>query len=375
MAGPAWAIDYLEQRARTFVFSTAPPPAVAAAIDAALDVVADEPERRTRLAARARFLRARLAAEGFERAADGTSQIVPIVIGDNAAAVGLAAALQQRGFDVRAIRPPTVPPGTARLRVAVNAGLSEDQLGRFAAAVRACLQEGEGGAVRRGLFVTGTDTGVGKTVVSAALLRRYGREAPLRYWKPIQTGVPPDDDTAEVRRLAAGAGAEVVDGGVRLPDPVSPHLAAARAGETIDLEPLVARPAGEPDVRWIVEGAGGLLVPINRFALMADLIGRLGLAALVVARSTLGTINHTLLTLEALRARSLAVAGVVMVGDPDRDNREAITRYGRVDVLGELPRLEPLSAAALDGWVRGGLDPGGRLLRWKWRSSWPGSTG
>ena len=218
--------------------------------------------------------------------------------------------------------------------------------------------------MRRGLFVTGTDTGVGKTVVSAALLRRYGGEAPLRYWKPIQTGVPPDDDTAEVRRLAAGAGGEVVDGGIRLPDPVSPHLAAARAGETIDLAPLVARPAGEPDACWIVEGAGGLLVPINRFALMADLIGRLELAAVVVARSSLGTINHTLLTLEALRARSLAVAGVVMVGDPDRDNREAITRYGQVDVLGELPRLEPLSAAALDGWVRGGLDPGGRLLRW-----------
>ena len=218
--------------------------------------------------------------------------------------------------------------------------------------------------MRRGLFVTGTDTGVGKTVVSAALLRRYGREAPLRYWKPIQTGAPPDDDTAEVRRLAAGSGAEVVDGGVRLPDPVSPHLAAARAGETIDLEPLVARPAGGPDAGWVVEGAGGLLVPINRFALMADLIGRLELAAVVVARSTLGTINHTLLTLEALRARSLAVAGVVMVGDPDRDNREAITRYGRVDVLGELPRLDPLSAGALDGWVRGGLDPGGRLRRW-----------
>ena len=218
--------------------------------------------------------------------------------------------------------------------------------------------------MRRGLFVTGTDTGVGKTVVSAALLRRYGREAPLRYWKPIQTGAPPDDDTAEVRRLAAGSGAEVVDGGVRLPDPVSPHLAAARAGETIDLEPLVARPAGGPDAGWVVEGAGGLLVPINRFALMADLIGRLELAAVVVARSTLGTINHTLLTLEALRARSLAVAGVVMVGDPDRDNREAITRYGRVDVLGELPRLDPLSADALDGWARGGLDPGGRLRRW-----------
>ena len=73
--------------------------------------------------------------------------------------------------------------------------------------------------MRRGLFVTGTDTGVGKTVVSAALLLRYGQEAPLRYWKPIQTGVPPDDDTAEVRRLAAGAGGEVVDDGIRLPEP------------------------------------------------------------------------------------------------------------------------------------------------------------
>ena len=142
VAGPAWVIDYLEQRARTFVFSTAPPPAVAAGIDAALDVVAAEPERRARLAARARFLRARLAAEGFEQAAAGTSQIVPVMIGGNAAAVGLADALQRRGFDVRAIRPPTVPPGTARLRVAVNAGLTEEQLRRFAVAVRACLQEG-----------------------------------------------------------------------------------------------------------------------------------------------------------------------------------------------------------------------------------------
>ena len=143
VAGPAWVIDYLEQRARTFVFSTAPPPAIAAAIDAALDVVATEPERRDRLAARAGFLRDRLAAAGFDHAAAGTSQIVPIVVGGNAEAVGLASALQARGFDVRAIRPPTVPPGTARLRVAVNAGLTEDELGRFAAAVRACLWQGE----------------------------------------------------------------------------------------------------------------------------------------------------------------------------------------------------------------------------------------
>lgn len=143
VAGPAWAIDYLQQRARPFVFSTAPPPAVAAAIEAALDIVAEEPERRARLLARARFLRDRLAEAGFAGAAAGTSQIVPIVIGDNEAAVELAGALQALGYDVRAIRPPTVPPGTARLRVAVNVGLAEDELERFAAAVGACLRDGE----------------------------------------------------------------------------------------------------------------------------------------------------------------------------------------------------------------------------------------
>jgi len=143
VAGPAWVVDYLEQRARTFVFSTAPPPAVAAAIEAALDIVAEEPERRARLLARARFLRARLAEAGFAGAAAGTSQIVPIVVGDNEAAVELAGALQALGYDVRAIRPPTVPPGTARLRVAVNVGLAEEDLERFAAAVGACLREGE----------------------------------------------------------------------------------------------------------------------------------------------------------------------------------------------------------------------------------------
>ena len=144
VAGPAWVIEYLEQRARTFMFSTAPPPAVAAAIDAALDIVAAEPERRVRLAARAALLRTRLAEVGFESTLAGTSQIVPLVIGDNATAVRLASALQARGYDVRAVRPPAVPPGTARLRLAVNAGLSEAHIEGFVAAVQACAAtEGE----------------------------------------------------------------------------------------------------------------------------------------------------------------------------------------------------------------------------------------
>ncbi len=138
VAGPAWAIEYLVQRARPFVFSTAPPPALAAAIEASLTLVEDDSGRRDQLKARAAYLRGCLAAVGVD-VPPGTSQIVPVVIGENERAVAVARRLQQQGFDVRAIRPPSVPPGTARLRVSVNAGLSESQLGRFACALSEAL--------------------------------------------------------------------------------------------------------------------------------------------------------------------------------------------------------------------------------------------
>jgi len=197
----------------------------------------------------------------------------------------------------------------------------------------------------RGVFVTGTDTGVGKTVVSAALMVRY-REA--RYWKPIQTG--PDDDTAEVQRLSRCPRDRVYLHGVRLPEPVSPHLAAERANTKISL-PFLAEAIKEFSGSWIVEGAGGALVPVNPADLMVHLMERLGLPVVVVARTTLGTINHTLLTIEALRARNLLVAGVVLVGDPNAENRAAIKHYGGVRVLGEMPRFDPLTPEALGAWA------------------------
>jgi dethiobiotin synthase len=190
----------------------------------------------------------------------------------------------------------------------------------------------------RGLFVTGTDTGVGKTVLSAALMLRYPEAC---YWKPIQTG--PDDDTAEVGRLSGGP---VCAEGIRLPDPVSPHLAARLAGMTIEL------PSRDSDgAVYIVEGAGGVLVPVNDSQTMIDLMVMLGLPVIVAARSTLGTINHTLLTIEALRARALRIAGVVMIGDGYADNRTAIEHYGNVTVLAEMPRLDPLTPEALRVWA------------------------
>ena len=192
----------------------------------------------------------------------------------------------------------------------------------------------------RGLFVTGTDTGVGKTILSAGLMLRYPE---AHYWKPIQTG--PDDDTAEVRRLSGG---QVIESGIRLPDPVSPHLAAQRVEMSIDLDPLVSQVRATP---VIVEGAGGVLVPVNDSQTMADLMVLLGLPVIIAARSTLGTINHTLLTIEALRARTLRVAGVVMIGDGNADNRAAIEHYGNVAVIAEMPRFDPLTPESLAVWA------------------------
>lgn len=184
-----------------------------------------------------------------------------------------------------------------------------------------------------GLFVTGTDTNVGKTVVSAvlALSRGWG------YWKPIQTGV--ESDTEEVARLA---GCVVHDFGVRLPEPVSPHLAARLAGTRITLADLPT----PRDGNWIVEGAGGVLVPVNESETMLDLMTILGLPVVVAARTILGTINHTLLTLAALRARGLTVEKVVMVGERSIENRKAVEHYGQVNV-DELPWLSPLTPEAV----------------------------
>jgi 8-amino-7-oxononanoate synthase len=138
VAGPSWAIEHLLQCARPFVFSTAPPPALAAALEASLDVIEQEPERRARLRSLAGYLRARLRDGGLE-VAEGDSHLIPIMLGENSRAVTVARELQDAGFDVRPIRPPTVPAGTARLRVSVDVKLTETILDRFVAALEQSL--------------------------------------------------------------------------------------------------------------------------------------------------------------------------------------------------------------------------------------------
>jgi 8-amino-7-oxononanoate synthase len=140
VAGPAWAIGYLIQRARPFIFSTAPPPSLAAALEASLHIIEREPQRRARLTSRVQYFRNALRAAGVP-VPDGFAQIIPIVLGDNDRVLLAAGELQARGFDVRAIRPPSVAPGTARLRIAVNVGLSDETIDRFVDVLAATLRD------------------------------------------------------------------------------------------------------------------------------------------------------------------------------------------------------------------------------------------
>ncbi len=214
-------------------------------------------------------------------------------------------------------------------------------------------------------LVVGTDTEVGKTVVSAALVLKLAAARRVAYWKPIATGAIEGRDVEEVGRLTAGTAAEVLAESFLFDPPVSPHLAARLAGRAIDRERVnadfAAHRAASPGRALVIEGVGGLLVPLDDVGtLFPDLVAPWGLPCVVVARSGLGTINHTLLTLEAARRRGLAVAGVIFNGMPHMENQRAIERLGDVEVFGTLPRLQPLSAAAL-GAAAATLDPEGRL--------------
>jgi malonyl-CoA O-methyltransferase len=197
------------------------------------------------------------------------------------------------------------------------------------------------------VFVTGTDTGVGKTVVAAALTLAMD----AFYWKPVQTGDQEGADADFVCENALVAKARIVPSAHSYRAPLSPHLAAALENRHIALSDFTL-----PTVRpLVVEGAGGVLVPLNDEHLMVHLIQALHLPVLVVARSTLGTINHTLLTLEALRSRGVTVAGVVMNGPVNIDNKMALEKYGRIFVVAEIPHFDKIDADVL-------LEIGKRIL-------------
>ncbi|MEA1014867.1 dethiobiotin synthase [Sphingosinicella sp. LY1275] len=189
------------------------------------------------------------------------------------------------------------------------------------------------------IVVTGTDTGIGKTIFAAALAGALGGH----YWKPIQSGLEEASDSATVAALSGLAPERILAEAYRLSAPRSPHLAAELDGVAIDPERLTP-----PDLDpLVVEGAGGLLVPVTRDLLYADLFARWGHPVVLVARTGLGTINHSLLSIEALRARRIPILGVAFVGEANEDNEAIIATLGGVKRLGRLPLLDRLDPRAL----------------------------
>lgn len=200
--------------------------------------------------------------------------------------------------------------------------------------------------IRNGIFVTGTDTNAGKTFVSAILVRGWKGS----YWKPIQAGIeegPIGTDTGWVRTYTQLDADHFLPESYLLRTPMSPHAAARLDRVKIELEKIVI-PKALSHEPLVVEGAGGIMVPLNEEALILNLIERLRLSVLVVASSRLGTINHTCLTINALRQQGASVLGVVMNGPPSPVNARAIEQCACVPVLASVPTVSEITTDALD---------------------------
>lgn len=348
--------EHLIQRARSFVFTTAVSPGVSGALCAAIELARRADNSRAKLI---RLARALALACGAPTPA---AAIVPVILGDEARALDAARRAKEHGLDVRAVRPPTVPRGTSRLRLVCHAFNTDAELARLAkVAVElggANVPEARAVSEREHAtpcVVAGTDTGIGKTVVSALLARALGSRG--AYWKPVQTG--DESDTAVVLELAR---TRAFEPGASFAKPASPHEAARAEGRSVDVARatrLLHEHAAELGGGvLLVELAGGLCVPWTDEFTQLDWLARERPALVLVARSGLGTLNHTLLSLEALRARGLEPRALFLVGDEHPSNRETLRALGGVARIFEVPRFEPLSTAALDLWLaRNDLGP------------------
>lgn len=199
------------------------------------------------------------------------------------------------------------------------------------------------------LVVTGTDTGIGKTIFSAALAGALGAV----YWKPIQAGLEDETDSQTVARLSGLASQQILPEAYRLRTPASPHLAAELDGVIIEPRSLVLPRTDRP---LVVEGAGGLMVPLTREVTYLDVMSIWRVPVVLCARTTLGTINHSLLSIAALRARGVAILGVAFIGDENVESERIIADMGGVARLGRLPHLARLTGETLQQAFAGNFD-------------------
>lgn len=199
------------------------------------------------------------------------------------------------------------------------------------------------------LVITGTDTGIGKTVFSAALAAALDGY----YWKPVQSGLDEETDSETVKRLSGLAPSRIFPEAWRLRTPVSPHLSAEIDGVAIDPDAI---DLPETDRPLVVEGAGGLLVPLTRQSTYIDVFTRWGRPLILCAGTGLGTINHTLLSVEVLRQRHIQIVGIAFIGDELSDTQSIIAEMSGLPVLGRLPMLELLTPESLRRAFRDNFD-------------------
>jgi len=200
------------------------------------------------------------------------------------------------------------------------------------------------------MFITGTDTNVGKTVVSAILMAGLNAD----YWKPVQSGITDGTDSEWIQKMTGFTSDRFIPERYRLSASLSPHASARIDKVHIDLDEIFLPDThrtmtdGEISPPLIVEGAGGIMVPLNDEDLMIDLIKKLRLPTIIVARTSLGTINHTLLTVDKLRQEGVHILGIVMNGLKNDINHKAIEHYGQVKVLAEIEQISTISKSALE---------------------------
>ena len=192
-----------------------------------------------------------------------------------------------------------------------------------------------------GIVVAGTDTEIGKTVFAAGLADLLSAD----YWKPIQSGLGAESDPEIVARLGGLSADRILPEAYRLKTPVSPHQSAEIDGVRVDAEKLDPPKTGDRPL--VIEGSGGLLVPLDRRTLYIDVFARWGLPLVLCARTTLGTINHSLLSIEAIRRRGIELLGIAFIGESHPESERIICEIGGVKRLGRLPWLAPLTRETL----------------------------
>jgi dethiobiotin synthetase len=185
-------------------------------------------------------------------------------------------------------------------------------------------------------FITGIGTGIGKTITSAVITEKLKAD----YWKPIQSGDLAQSDSLAIKDLINNNKTVIHPELYRLNQPLSPHLSAKIDGIEIELDKFILP---ETENNLIVEGAGGLMVPLNGKELILDLIKHLNIPVIVVSQNYLGSINHTLLTINTLKQHQITIKGIIFSGDTNLESEDYILKYTSVKHLGNIPTLKQLS--------------------------------